>query len=377
MEWLEDRSVPSATASISGHVFVDQTGNGLSADDVTQRGAIVLLYADTNHNGVLDSRDRLVDFQFTGANGAYSFAKLAAGSYFVTDVVPNGFVRTGPAVAADYAVQLAGGQNVTGDDFDNFRLPDTSAVRNVTFAITHGTTTTTVTSLRGNTHAGDTVVANFTIARGAAPTVVSLVSYDTPGSSFSASTAGQDVQVGDATGTFGPGTRSLTITIPTSNYEVDFVAGAAINHFGPAGSNVFYSAEQRLISSDNGAGVAVQANASLSGVVYLDNNGNSLLDTGDSGQAGVLVSLTGTNYLGQAVTMTATTDSNGAYSFTGLLPGTYRIDVNPPGGFNAEAANAGSLGGTTGVATVLNIVVANGAAGTGYNFAEIPGIANS
>ena len=85
LEWLEDRMVPSATASISGHVLVDQTGNGLSADDTPQRDVLVRLYADTNHNGVLDSHDRLVAVQFTDARGAYSFANVVAGTYFVSE----------------------------------------------------------------------------------------------------------------------------------------------------------------------------------------------------------------------------------------------------------------------------------------------------
>jgi len=357
--------MPSATASISGHVFVDQTGNGLSADDVGQRGVVVRLYADTNHNGVLDSRDRLVDVQVTRVNGSYAFTHLAAGTYFVTERVPNDFVRTGPAVPADYTVHLARAQNVGGQDFDNFHLLNTRAVRDVTFTITHGTTTTTVTDLRGNTHAGDTVVVNFTVAHGAGPTVVSLVTYN-------ASTASHQVEVGDATGTFGPGKHSLTIQVPTSDYQIDFVAGAAIDHFGPAGSNIFYGAEKRLISADNGAG-AVQANASLSGVVYADNNGNGAFDTGEFGNPGVFVTLSGTNSLGQSVNVTVTTDGTGAYTFMGLLPGTYTINVTPPANFMAEMAVAGSLGGTTGLTTTVNIVVPSGATGTGYNFAELPG----
>jgi hypothetical protein len=366
LEWLEDRWVPSATASISGHVFVDQTGNGLSTDDVAQRHVVVELFADTNHNGVLDRRDRLVDARVTGVNGSYAFTHLKAGTYFVIERVPNDYVRTGPAVLADYTVQLAKGQKVTGQDFDNFQKVHTNAVRDVTFTITHGSTTTTVTDLRGNTHAGDTVVVNFTIAHGARPTVVSLVTYD-------ASTANQLALVGDATGTFGPGQHSLTIQVPTSDYQIDFVAGAAIDHFGPTGSNVSYSAEKRLISADTGAAPVVQANASLSGVVYVDNNSNSMLDAGDTGNAGVLVTLTGTDYLGHSVNATFMTDSTGAYSFTGLLPGTYRIDVSTPFNMMAETANAGTLGGTPGAASTINIVVTNGAAGTGYNFAELPG----
>ena len=41
--------------------------------------------------------------------------------------------------------------------------------------------------------------------------------------------------------------------IPHSYYQVDFVIGSAIEPFGPAGSNIFYSAQNRLVSYDNAA----------------------------------------------------------------------------------------------------------------------------
>jgi hypothetical protein len=209
-------------------------------------------------------------------------------------------------------------------------------------------------------------VAHFTV-RGAGRTAVSLVTYD-------ASNASQLTLAGDATGTFGPGRHSLTIQVPTSDYQIDLVAGAAIDHFGPAGSNISYSAEKRLLSADSGAGTAVQANASLSGLIYLDSNGNSGLDGGETGIAGAVVTLT--DSLGHQVGSPFTTDGTGLYSFTGLLPGTYRIDVSAPFGYSPEMANDGTLGGTPAVMTTMDIVVPSGAAGTGYNFAEIPGMPN-
>ena len=55
-----------------------------------------------------------------------------------------------------------------------------------------------------------------------------------------------------ATGTFGPGVHTMTVTIPKCCYQVDFVRGSLIDQFGPAHSHVFYCAQDRLLGSDNG-----------------------------------------------------------------------------------------------------------------------------
>ena len=68
-----------------------------------------------------------------------------------------------------------------------------------------------------------------------------------------------------ATGTFAPGTHSLTIQIPNCDYQVDFVCGPPIaqlepsqnnDAYGPDAANILYHAEGRFISSDNGGTTA-------------------------------------------------------------------------------------------------------------------------
>ena len=61
------------------------------------------------------------------------------------------------------------------------------------------------------------------------------------------------------------------------------------------------------------------------------------MDSGDPGIPSVTVSLTGTDNVLGAVSMTTTTSSSGAYSFT-LGSGTYKITVADPSGY---------VGGTT------------------------------
>ena len=123
---------------------------------------------------------------------------------------------------------------------------------------------TTVTNLGGNTQQGDTVTVTFTVPSGMNDTLT-LVSYIAPGPSFSDSTAYEQVIYQQATGTFTPGTHSLTVNIPNSYYQIDFVCGPAIaqlepneNHdaYGPDSANILYHAQGRFISSDNGGTTA-------------------------------------------------------------------------------------------------------------------------
>ncbi|MBX9580312.1 MAG: putative Ig domain-containing protein [Gemmataceae bacterium] len=77
--------------------------------------------------------------------------------------------------------------------------------------------------------------------------------------------------------------------------------------------------------------VAVHS-STLSGFVYHDANGNNAKTTGEPGLQGVVLTLTGTDHLGAAVSRTTATDFAGAYSFAGLRWGTYTVaEAQPPG----------------------------------------------
>jgi len=244
------QTVNNPPSSISGHTYFDVTGDGLSADDKTMGGVTVQLFLDADGNGALDAGDQLVATAVSdNTTGSYSFTSLAPGLYFVQEVTPSGYVRTAPTTVAYYTNSIATGTSVTGDDFDNFqKCPWVNDISNVVFTIDGSRK---VTNLRGHVQQGDTVSVTFTVKSGHTD-VFSLVSYTAPGSSFSASNASQQQIYQDSSGVFGPGTYTLMVVVPQSYFQVDFVCGYAIDKFGPAGSNIFYSAEGRLISADNG-----------------------------------------------------------------------------------------------------------------------------
>ena len=110
---------------------------------------------------------------------------------------------------------------------------------------------------------------------------------------------------------------------------------------------------------------------SISGTSYVDADGDGTLDTGETGLAGVTITLTGTDMNGTAVNRTATTNASGAYSFASVVPGTYSLTQTQPAGYFGSTANVGTpAGGTAGSNTITSIVLTSGTNATGYNFGD-------
>jgi hypothetical protein len=112
--------------------------------------------------------------------------------------------------------------------------------------------------------------------------------------------------------------------------------------------------------------------AGLSGGKFVDSDQNGMRDPGEPPVAGVIITLTGTNDLGQPVLVQTQTAADGTYSFTGLRPGTYTLTETPPINFIIGMPHLGSLGGTIVTNVVMgNIVVNGGDNGINYDFLEV------
>jgi uncharacterized repeat protein (TIGR01451 family) len=72
------------------------------------------------------------------------------------------------------------------------------------------------------------------------------------------------------------------------------------------------------------------SSSTFSGRVFHDRNNNGALDTGEPGIADVVLTLTGSNFLGTAVSFTVTTNANGEYQFANLARGTYIVTQTQP-----------------------------------------------
>ena len=163
-----------------------------------------------------------------------------------------------------------------------------------------------------------------------------------------------------------------------------------ITTLGPAGSNNFYSAQNRLISHDNGGVNPVGLpELEIQGTVFFDSNDNGVEGSGDSGLANVTVNLTGTDAYGNHVSISTQTNSSGAYTFAGMpISNSAGYTVTPvvPSGYTAGIATAGKVNPTTvdGTASsspesVVGVLMQTSSQtnGTGYNFGMVKPISLS
>ena len=245
IEPLERRRLLAAT--ISGAVYKDITGNGLSGDDTGLGGVTVKLFKDLNANGKLDATDgaSIASKVSAAGTGAFSVTGLNTGKYIVQDVPSSGQVRTWPYLTSTIAVNVTNANGTYANNkFANYvKSFNPADLTNISYTING---TKTVTTLAGNVKEGDIVTANFTVKAGKS-VEVTLVSYmgDQP---IVPPNLGFQTISDVATGTFGPGQHSLTVVVPECYFQVDFVGGKAIFPLGPTGSNILYGVQGRLLS---------------------------------------------------------------------------------------------------------------------------------
>jgi uncharacterized repeat protein (TIGR01451 family) len=75
--------------------------------------------------------------------------------------------------------------------------------------------------------------------------------------------------------------------------------------------------------------------APLSGTVFIDSNGNGVINPGEVGRGGVTITLGGVTGTGQTVSATTITAQDGTYQFPDLLPGVYSATMTTPTGLTA------------------------------------------
>jgi hypothetical protein len=111
--------------------------------------------------------------------------------------------------------------------------------------------------------------------------------------------------------------------------------------------------------------------SSLAGNVYDDANNDGIFQSTELGIGGVIVTLTGTDDLGNPVNLSIMTAFGGSYSFPNLRPGTYIITETQPSGYLDGKDTIGTPGGTTANDVFSNIVLGAGVNGVNNNFGEL------
>ncbi len=115
--------------------------------------------------------------------------------------------------------------------------------------------------------------------------------------------------------------------------------------------------------------------ASIWGHVYVDEDNDGIKDDGEEGIKNVKVKLYGTTESGKKIRKYTYTDSNGAYHFENLKPGTYKVyQPKQPRGYKDGKDTAGNLGGTaiSNKDKIVDILLGSGDQAMDYNFGERP-----
>lgn len=355
-------------APISGTVYIDLNRNGaLDAQPTDGRIAGVVL----NLVRGTDCSAAPVASTTTDAAGNYSFSGAAAGlAYSLCEVQPAGYLQGGEnagsgntAVANVISIPSLAVTGSAGNHFGEIASNSVIAGRVWLDADNSGSIETSESGIAGVT--------------------LTLSGTDSAGNAVSRSTT----TAADGSWRFEalpPGT--YTVTEPTQPSGTlngrtvpGRIAGAAIGNATTPGATPSVISAIVLglsqMSLDNNFGELPPA--LLAGRVYADNNDNGAIDTGETGLAGVVITLTGTDDTGAPVTRSATTGADGSYAFTDLRPGSYTLtEPTQPGSTVNGRTTPGTLGGTattpaTATSAITAITVAPGGQGSGYNFGEI------
>ncbi len=175
----------------------------------------------------------------------------------------------------------------------------------------------------------------------------------------------------DGTYTFAnlrPGSYTLTESQPPAYVDGQDSVGSLGGTLGPDQiSGIVVMPDDAGIGYDFGE----VATTAISGSVIDDLDNDGMRDVGEPGIAGVTVTLTGIDDLGDPVSLTTTTDAFGRYGFVALRPGTYTLTESQPGGYLDGKDTAGPLGGTAGDDIVTGIVLGSGQSAAGNVFGEL------
>jgi uncharacterized repeat protein (TIGR01451 family)/fimbrial isopeptide formation D2 family protein len=187
-----------------------------------------------------------------------------------------------------------------------------------------------------------------------------------------------------------PGTYQIVETQPAGFFDSKEVAGSSAGNVPPAcppagncGTGAAQNTISNIVLAANTAATGylfeeLQA-ATVSGFVYHDRNNNGQREGPDTGIAGVPITLTGTDYAGNPVSLNTTTGVNGQYTFNNVPPagaGGYTItQTAEPAGFldgrDQNGAGAGNvIPNSAGRPTPETITLAAGVVTPGANVTE-------
>lgn len=329
--------------SLSGFAYCDSNNDGVKQAGEVGLAGVSIKLTGTDPNGA-------VNLTTTDANGAYSFSSLKPGNYTLTETQPAGYVDGLDAVGT-----LGG---TLGND----------VLANIQVSTTSGTDYNFGEGCNGSLSGFVYCDSNDDGVKQSGETGIQGVTITLTGTTAQGNINLTMATDGNGAFTFSnlqPGTYALTETQPGGYSD----GKDAVGTLGGTLANDAISAISVNSAVGQNYNFGEGCSGRLSGVVYCDGNNDGLKQAGEPGIAGVKLTLTGTTAQGP-VNVLATSDVNGAYSFTNLQPGTYTITETQPAGYADGLDTVGSLGGTLANDAISAIVLNNNGNGINYNFGE-------
>jgi len=343
---------PAGAGSIGDTVYYDTNGDGIQGG--TELGLAIItveLYADMDGDGTY----LLITTATTDADGLYSFEGLPDGDYRVvadsadTDLPDDGVGNLVVPVSSDTVdVTITGGTSIDTADFGYAAL---GSIGDTVFADDNGNGSqdlnepgwldVTVEAWQDTTSDGnyDTLVATTTTdANGNY-----LFSGLQPGD-YEIRVDSSDPDLGGALQTADPDRDGETCTdetfilladVPCDSADSDITIGYGTNYLG--------------------ADFGYQPSGVVGDFIWFDFDGDGVQDAGESGIAGVTVTITD-----GVDTFVTTTDPDGFYSFSNLADGTWTVSVAVPTGMTF-ISGADSVGVETAGLVDSAVVLSGGA----------------
>ena len=342
--------------AISGFVYNDGSNDGTKDPENPGIENVTITLTGTDDLG-----NPVNEVTTTDANGAYSFADLRPGTYALQETQPAGYQDHIDTVGLIDAAPVGTLPSNTADDVINdIILPADGDATEYNFADSN-------TAISGFVY----VDANNDGVKDAGEAVIQGVTLTLSGNDSNNNPVNQTTTT-NATGAYSftgmlasdANGYTVTETHPTAWADGKDTAG---NVGGSTASNdqvsgIIMTSSTR--ASDYNFG---ELGASLSGIVYNDNDDNGQQDPSEPGIAGVTITLTGTDLNGFPVSFTAVTGDNGLYRFNNLpLPNSsgYTItETQPPGVANGKENPSNVIAGVQ--------ITTPDVEGTGFNFGEI------
>lgn len=323
----------TGTGSLGDTVWFDIDNSGDATIDTGETGLGGIGITVTWHgaDGIPGNADDVTFATVTDTNGAYSVGNLPAGSFTVSvdpTTVPAGMVPTydldGIGSTGTASVALGIGEDRTDVDFS---YTGTSTITSVVTFDVNGD---------GTNDPNDPGISGVTV----------VVTWHGPDGIPGNGDAVTFTTVTGTNGVYSVGNLpagSFSVTTQTSTHP----AGTGPSHDGdgPATPNqvTLTVSPNSTNSASTTPSFGLQGSGTIGNFVWEDLNGNGVQEMGEPGMAGVTVTavftVPGTT---TPITLTTTTNSNGAYLFGGLPATAYTITFVAPDGYTASASNVGA-----------------------------------